>query len=58
MEIFSLNSYVDAKDSKGIWRLAKILDKKDDLIFLSFDGWSSKRNKVFIRSGIAFIMIK
>ena len=43
---YQLDTYVDACDSYSTWRVAKILNIKDDVAKVNFDGWSGKWDEV------------
>ena len=40
------NSYIDAIDTNGCWRIAKILKKTGDIIKVTFEGWSHRWDEV------------
>jgi len=40
------NSYIDAIDANGSWRIARILKKTGDVIKLTFEGWSHRWDEV------------
>lgn len=42
------NSYIDAIDSNGCWRIAKILKKTGDIIKVTFEGWSHRWDEVCV----------
>jgi hypothetical protein len=43
---YKVNTWCDVKDSVGEWRLAKIKKKKNNQIFVAFDGWSDRHKQV------------
>lgn len=45
-EFYLENTYVDALDSYSSWRVAKILEIKDNIAKVNFDGWSHKWDEV------------
>lgn len=40
------NSFIDALDSNGCWRIARIIKKTGDLIKVTFEGWSHRWDEV------------
>lgn len=45
-EYYVENSYVDAMDSYSTWRVGKIMEVKDKIVKVNFDGWSHKWDEV------------
>ena len=43
---YVVDSYVDAVDSYSTWRVAKIIQVKDDTAKVNYDGWSSRWDEV------------
>jgi len=43
---YQVNTYVDALDTYSTWRIAKILQIKDEIALVNYDGWSSKWDEV------------
>ena len=43
------SKWCDIKTSDNQWRLASILKIDNDLLTVSFDGWSQNKNKVFLK---------
>lgn len=40
------NSFIDALDANGCWRIARVLKKTGDLIKVTFEGWSHRWDEV------------
>lgn len=40
------NSFIDAIDANGSWRIARIFKKSGDIIKVTFEGWSHRWDEV------------
>ena len=40
------NSFIDAIDANGSWRIAKIIKRTGDIIKVTFEGWSHRWDEV------------
>lgn len=50
MQYFTEGSLIDGMDSNNSWRVARISQIKNDILTLSYDGWSSKWDEVTSKS--------